>query len=818
MLATYLKLGYRSLLREKSYSLINIAGLSIGVACCLILGLYLNNELSYDLHHENHERVYRLVNEYSFAGNSSNSATTSRQAGRLMAEQYDEIIDFARFVPTQTSRYLMGVADASYYWEDVYSANNGVFKLFTHEVIYGDPETALVEPESMAVSETFASRYFGDANPIGEFIETDNGVFRIDLVFADLPDNSHLKYDALLSYEHIGDPDPAIVAQQLWGLDIYNYFMFNESYDIANFNQLSEQFYEEQMAPIARQGNLDITYFTFSLEPLADIHLWSTTTTQDLPRGNPLYLYAFAVIAALVLLVACINYMNLATARSTKRAKEVGMRKVIGASKSQLVAQFIGESVLYVMVSLLFALTITNFIINFTNISQLLDSDLRVELLFSATGIAILALSALLIGVLSGLYPAFYLSSITPMSAFKGTSRKGGSGRKMRETLVVVQFIISIAVIGSTLFMLTQMNFVQTMQLGFDKEDKILVRVQGAAQIERLSALQNELMQLDEVKAVAMTNQVPGDRISLQGVRVEGEDGAFNDITANRMGVGFNFANVLDINVIAGRDFDESREFDRRQSLLVNQAFVAAMGWDEPIGKQIYDMGFSREPYQVIGVLEDFHYAGLQQEVVPVYLSAYQPNLSELPEQRRKIYSEQMIIAVDGSVAAVTDFLRQRWVTFDPEHPFEFTLLENLLDRLYGSEQRLMQLIGVFSAVCIFISCLGLYGLSAFNTAQRTKEIGIRKVLGASDSSIILILYQKILLLVIVASIVASMISFWAVSEWLKGFHYRIDILGSNSSIFLLAAVLAIAISFTTIALQAYRTARSSPIKALRYE
>ncbi len=817
MFSTYLKTEFRNLLRQKSFGLINVAGLSIGIACALILGLYLHNELSYDRHHENHERVYRLINEFNINGDTDYTAGSSTQVGRMMAEQFDEIVGYARLLPIRTPRYLLRSGDIAYYWEDIYLANNGVFQLFTHNIIYGDPETALIEPDSMAVSASLARRYFGNADPVGEIIEVDNNDFRIDLVFEDLPGNSHLIYDVLLSYESIGDPDPTQALRQLWSIGGYNYMMFKDDYNVANFKQLSEQFFEENMEPMARRLNLDATV-NFLLEPLARIHLRSSTTF-DLPRGNIFYVYAFAAIAVFVMLVACINYMNLTTARSTKRAKEVGMRKVLGAFRAQLVVRFLGESFFYVLVSLLLALLISYFLVNFTGLSQLLGPELSFDVLLSSRGVMIMVSGSLLIGVISGLYPAFYLSSIVPMSAFKGVGRIGRSGSKTREVLVLLQFVISVAVIASTFFMLAQMNYVRAMPLGFDKENKIVVRVQGADQVERIPSLKNELLQLNGVKGVAIADRMPGDRVAPQSLRVEDNNGVYMEQTINRTNVGFGYIDALGIDILEGRDFDETRETDHGGAILVNRAMVAARGWGDPIGKRVSIIAPDADPWLIIGVLEDFHYAGLQEEVEPIILTIFQPNLQEMSAEQRRAFSTQLLISVTGDGLIPTiDFLQQRWAAFDAEHPFEFRLLENSLNELYGSEQHSMQMIGMFAVVCILISCLGLYGLSAFNTAQRSKEIGIRKVLGASSFSIILLLFRKVMLLIVIASLIASVISFWAISEWLGNFFYRIDMLGVNLMIFPLTTILAVIIAFGTMALQSLKIAQSNPVKALRYE
>lgn len=821
MLGTYIRTGVRTLLKEKSYSLINVAGLSIGIACCMVLGLYLHHQLSYDRHHVNSDSAYRIVNEFGINGNVDLAAVTSTQLAPLLQEQYPEVELAGRFQAMPSPRYLLRDANnLGYYWENLYSADNSVLKILSHEVIHGDIDTALVDPTSMAVSESFARRYFGDRNPIGENIFTDISTYRIDLVFADLPDNSHLKYDALMSYNRIAQPQGTERRNALWNINAYTYVLMREGYNPADFTTISTSFFDNNMAEMARQMNINATV-KFMLEPLPEIHL-NSTTVYDLPRGNRFYVYAFAAIAVFILAVASINYMNLATARSTRRAKEVGMRKVLGATRGQLVSQFIGESVFYSLVSLALALLLTWGVIQFTSVTVLLDTPLSIATLFDPGIIVGIVLGTIALGVVSGLYPAFYLSSIPPVAAFRGSQGTGRSGGGIRQILVMLQFVISVAVIASTLLMMTQMNFVQNKELGFAKENRLIVRVAGADQVERLPALMNEIRQAPGVLDVARTQHVPGQTVGLNALSVEDNAGAMQQQTLSVMNLRPGVLGALGMRLIEGRDFDENRANDSGRTVLVNQALVRAMGWETALGKRLQnfgDPGEPAEPMEVIGVVEDFHFEGLQHEVVPIFMVYFIPDLAEMDQTNRGTYSEQLIINVRGdSVASFIGMLEQRWATFDPGHPFEFRFLEDNLSDLYGSEQRLMQLIGVFAALCIFISCLGLFGLSAFNTAQRTREIGVRKVLGASTLSIVLMLFNNILWLVAVAAVIASALAFWAVNQWLQGFYYRIDLLGPNLVLFLVAAAVAIAVAFLTIALQSAKTARANPIRALRYE
>ena len=819
LFANYVRIGVRSLVKDRAYSAINIAGLTIGIACCLILGLYLYNALNYDAYHDKQERVYRIVNELNMNGKTDFAAATSTQLGPILAEQFPEIEDYVRVMEVPFAQALLrDNNNQAYFWNKLYYADNSIFSLFSHDVIYGDPATALVDPNSIAVSESFARRYFGDRNPIGESISNDSNTFRIELVYADQPENTHLQYDALISYNRLPPQEGVQRREALWSIGIYTYLLMQEGFDPADFQRISDTFFDNNMREMAEEFNINAT-LRFELEPLARVHLYSTTI-YDLPRGNIFYVYAFGAIALFVLLVACINYMNLATARSTRRAKEVGMRKVLGASRGQLVTQFIGESVFYVVSSLALALLLCALVINLTPLSSLLDSPLPMSLLLAPSNLILLVLAAVALGIASGLYPAFYLSAIPPIAAFRGVQGTGRGGRGVRQALVLLQFVISVTVIACTLLMLTQMRFVQNKALGFDPENRLVIRVAGADQVERLPAFMEELRREPGVQAVAASGNLPGRPIGLNALNVEDDNGQMQQRSVSTMSVRPGLIPTLGMRLVQGRDFDVNRINDKRRTVVVNESMVTAMGWTNPLGKHFQTFDTEQEqPMEVIGVVEDFHVAGLQQAIAPLALMYNEPEWNESNSNRRPSYSEQLVIHVqEGTAQSFIPILEQRWAQFDPEHPLEYTFLDATMDGLYGSERRLMQLVSLFAGLCIFISCLGLFGLSAFNTAQRTKEIGIRKVLGASSGGIILLLFRNILGLVACAAAIASVLSFWAVGRWLESFYYRIELLGPNLLLFAVAALLAIIVAFVTMALQSFKTAQANPILALRHE
>ena len=820
LFANYVRIGMRSLVKDRAYSAINIAGLTIGIACCLVLGLYLHNALNYDAYHDKQARLYRVVNELNMNGKTDFAAATSTQLGPLLEEQFPEVEDSLRIMEVPFAQALLrDSSNQAYFWNKLYYADPSIFSLFSHEIIYGDPATALIDPNSMAVSESFAKRYFGDRNPIGESISNDSNTFSIDLVYADQPENTHLQYDALISYNRLPQLEGVQRREALWNIGIYTYLLMQEGYDTSDFPRISATFFDNNMREMAEQLNINAT-LRFELEPIARVHLHSTTI-YDLPRGNIFYVYAFGAIAIFVLLVACINYMNLATARSTRRAKEVGMRKVLGATRSQLVTQFVGESIFYVVASLALALLLSAIIINLTPLSSLLDSPLPMSLLLAPGTLLLLIVVAIVLGVVSGLYPAFYLSAIPPVAAFRGVQGTGRGGRGIRQALVLLQFVISVSVIASTLLMLTQMRYVQNKSLGFEPENRLVIRVAGADQVERLPAFMEELRRESGVLDVATSNHLPGRPISLNALYVEDDLGVMQQRSVSTMSMRPGIIETLGIHLVQGRDFDINRENDIRKTAIVNESMVRAMGWTNALGKrfQSFDSEGSTPTIEVIGVVEDFHAEGLQHAIVPIALFYSAPDFSEMESARRNSYSEQLVIHVqDTAVQSFIPMLEQRWAQFDPEHPLDFTFLSATMDELYGSERRLMQLVSLFAGLCIFISCLGLFGLSAFNTAQRTKEIGIRKVLGASSGGIILLLFRNILGLVACAAAIASVLSFWAVGRWLESFYYRIELIGPNLLLFALAAFLAIIVAFVTMALQSFKTAQANPILALRHE
>ena len=592
MFKNYLKITLRNIYRQKLYALINIFGLSLGIGCCLILSLYLIGELGYDRHYENHERLYRVVNEYTFNGNANQAAVSSQALGQLLIMDNPERVEaytrFQRPGGSQSGTVFRRGTD-TYYWDDVYLVDLNVFDVFNHDILYGDPQGALDDGLSIAVSETFARTYFGDENPIGETLSTDTADYRVTLGFADLVESSHLKYDVLISMNRVGSlpEDEATLQRMLGNIGVYTYILMSEEFEEQEFGRIFDSFHTDRVEAMARQfGFTDNFDARFWAQNLTDIHL-DSTLEFDLPTGNLFYIYAFAGVAIFILSIACINYVNLATARSMQRAREVGMRKVLGAQRSQLIVQFLGESIIFVLLAVGIALGVVYLLIDNQLLGNLFGEQIYAIGLFTLQLLSWLLGLSLLVGVLSGLYPAFYLSSVAPVTALSSDSQVGGStSGRLRQVLVFFQFTISIGIIASTLLMANQMRYVANLGLGFEKENKVLVPLRGADLIESLPALRIELATNPGILGVSTTQQIPGGQMGLIGLNVESPIGTMELQSFNLMAVGEDILPVLGIELVEGRDFSQKFLTDIGQSIMVNQTLVDQMGWgDQAIGK-----------------------------------------------------------------------------------------------------------------------------------------------------------------------------------------------------------------------------------------
>jgi len=797
---------WRSAVRERSYALINLIGLALGFACCLVLALFLRGELTYDRHFDKHERIYRVVGETTIGEQVRNSAWIPRSVARVIAEDHPEVEEFVRFTDSSLQDGLrLRHGDKVLNWRNTYFASDSVFRVFSHKVLAGDPAKALVEPSTMAVSASLARAYFGDADPIGQLLHTDVGeAWKITLVFEDLPPNTHLRYDALFADKIpiLRDGEGAALRQQmLRGYTAYIYLLMRPGFVQAEWKRIDADFVRRYIEPM---GNVGFKARTW-VQPLASIH-YGEPMDGDQPSGNRAYLYGCLTIALLILAVACINYTNLATARALRRARSTGIRKILGARRCGLLLEFLGESVLYALGAAVLGLALAEVLLTLTPMNELLASKVQLDLSSDPSllwgGLSV----AFLLGLLAGIYPAVYLSSWLPVAAFSARGGGEARGARVREALVLLQFVMAVGVVAATLVMGSQMHYMATASLGFEQKNQVMLTIRGTDNFARIPALSQELLRNPGVLAVTQTGNPPGRYPFDSFFKVEDAKGAMPSIRGGSFGVAANFTSALGIRLVKGKDLSAESPVG---NFLVNETMVRTMGWKDPIGRRIQDG-------RVIGVVGDFHFRPLREPVVPMFMMVLNDDPNLVAPERRPFVQRTLIVRVAGEdFAATLKHLRETMTRFDPGNPFEYVMLDESLQGAYSTERRMLALIAIFASLCILIACLGLFGLTAFATERRAREIAIRKVLGASASQVVWMLSRRILLLIGIGGLVAAAVAWGVMNEWLSGFAYRV---GVNPLLLAVSVVLAGGVALATVALQSRRVARADPADTLRHD
>lgn len=816
-------LALRVLLKNKFYSLLNILGLAVGLAVAIIIFLYVKSDLSFDKQHENYAKIYRIDSKFNIGGKNDEYALSSQFLPQFLMAEYPEIQNYTRL--RTAGKVLIRSNDDQFYEDDLYYADSSMFSTFTHEFIEGDPNTALKEARSMVMTESLAKKYFGTTSPLGEILKTDNNQFKVTGVIRDLPDNVHLKFEGLLSYATLEVNLGQLTAQQkqgaLWGASDFSYLLFPPNYDTQLLLDKFPDFYEKHMAPIAKLANINGT-FAPKFTPLGDIH-FNSTAQFDLPTGNRNYTYAFTAIGIFILLLAVINYANLASARATSRSKEVGVRKVMGSTKGSLIAQFLSESVIIALISMVLAFGMVALLMNGLGLEGLLGRKLGfhpfqdITLLIGSIGIT------LFIGFISGMYPAFYLSAISPVRALKGSVKSGPGSMNMRKAMVAFQFFISIGVIISTLLMKDQIEFLNNKDLGFNKDNVIIVPIQDASVNSKSEAIRNTLLENPGIIGVTDAIAIGGDTNlgnNLLGagktlVKIEGTDSLIVDDTFPVLFVGDDYLKTMQVELMQGRDFDKSQKTDETQSVLVNEAMVEKMGWNDPIGRTV-SLSFPGAVQQkIIGIVKDFNAFSLHSEVEPTII--FHKNVSPFLAAQGGFASFHVHVRADALKESM-DHLEQTFREQDPTHPFEYRFLDTRAEDLYREDTRQSKLTGILSYICIFISCLGLLGLASFSTSQRIKEIGVRKVLGASIFQLVYMIFRDVLVLIVIGFIISIPVSYFVIDQWLQEFAYKMPLTQTLALAALLSGVLAVIVAFLTVSYHSLRAASQNPVKALRYE
>ncbi len=808
MILNYLKSTLRTLNRNKFHTVLNITGLSVGLAAFILILLYVRDELTYDKSNDKYDRIYRLESNFTISDRHEKFAIVPIPMGPAFKLEFPEVENMVRLL--NTGNTLIRSGDKEYYEENFYFADSTIFDIFTYHFILGSPEKALTEPLTMVLTRKTARKYFGDENPVGQTLRTGNDrSFKITGVIEDVPVNSHLTFDALMSVtsliegttpEDFNSMDPI----RFWNIGVYTYVLLNKNASIQTIYDKFPHFYEKYMKPIGDQIN---SGFELMTTPLAEQH-FTGGLSADLPTGNKAYIYIFTAVAIFILIIAAINYMNMATAKSSNRAREVGVRKVVGAHRTQLIKQFLSESLLLSVIALIISLILVYLLMHDFNV--LTGKELNFGMLRQPVIFLSIILVTLLVGLTAGSYPAFFLSSFQPVNVLKG--RYSGNVKRtglFRKILVVFQFFIAIDMIIATLVVTHQLNFMRHKNLGFNKENLVLLELQDTAFRSKAESFKKELLTNPDIMDVTNATGVPGQINWIQVVRVETPNG-MKDNALILAQTDFDFIKTIGMQIVKGRDFDRNMGTDKEEAVIINETGVKTLGWeDDPIGKKIqygFDLNGSQgRILKVIGVVKDFNFKSLHNKIEPIILF-----ISRVPRY-------MMAVRIKGdNIHSTLGFIESKWHDFGAKRPFDYEFMDQSLDKMYQAEHKLGIIFRIAAFITIFIALLGLLGLSSFIAEQRTKEIGIRKVHGATMGNITELLLKEFIVLILIAFIIAVPLAWWRLSVWIdQSFIYHDRIRWVT---FAIAGLLALGIGTLTISFYILRAATANPVNAIKYE
>lgn len=791
MLKNYLKVAFRSLKRQPAYTALNIIGLTVGIASSLLILLYIFYETSFDNHHEKADRIYRISSDIKEPDNAFKWSVTQLPLGHTLKNDYgDEVEQYVRFMPSGRTRFEKDLVN--YFEENIYFVDSTVFQVFDFEFVAGNQETALDAPNSIVLNETIATKIFKDENPVGQTLKTDgNRTYQVTGVYKDMPSNSHIIADAMISAQ---TRLPA-GAGGWGGFNIYTYVLLQPNVTPEAFQPKLAEILVKHVDVIFDQLNIEVQY---ALLPIRKIHLESDFQGEPVPVGDITYVYIFGAVGLFLIIIACINYMNLATARSAKRAMEVGIRKVMGAQRASLVGQFLTESILITLASMLLSIgVIIAFVPTF---NSLLGTNLDVTALYDTKIVLSLIGILLITGVAGGSYPAFFLSSFRPVVVMKGAAGKGGNNI-LRKSLVTLQFAISIFMLIGTLVVYNQMQYVRSKDLGFDKEQVMNIRLNNRNARAQWPVLRNKLLQNSNIQSVSTSQTVPGNGFGKNIVGMETEEGVMEQKGVDNYRVDYDYFSTLGIDIVAGRNFSLDYPSDSARAVMVNEAMVTRMNWSEPIGKKVTLPGDSI-PALVVGVVKDFHQRSLY---APIEALMFLPSRS----------NGSALIKIGGDLSGTIASIKSEWEALFPTIPFEFTFIDEAFMEQYETDQLRGKLFLGFSFMTILIACLGLLGLASYTAEQRAKEISIRKVLGANTQGLIGLLIRDFVVLIMIASVPASVGAWFFGNNWLESFEYHTNV---GVMVFLIVIVSTVVITMLTTGYHAMKSATANPAERLKYE
>ena len=800
MLKNFLTISLRNMRRHPGYSVLNILGLTLGILATLFILLFITKESSFDTYHEKADRIYRISSAIQEPDDAFRWSVTQAPLAPQLKEDYPEVEQYVRFVPNGRTR--LELKEKFYFVEKVFVVDSTVNDVFTFDFVRGDANTALREPNSIVLDETTAARIFGTEDPMGKVFKTPSDRdYKVTGVYKDMPGNSHLIAEAMISSNSI--PGLMTITPQQWGsFGMYSYVLLKEGTDPDAFAAKLPEVITKYVATIFDQFEIKVQY---ELLPLKTIHLNSTFQGEPEPSGEKSFLYIFGAVALFILMIACINYMNLSTARATMRSMEVGVKKVLGSGRKELIWQFLSESLVFTLISLILSFGLAHLLLNSFNstFNVSLDRNLLWSPQIQIGAIAIVLIS----GILGGSYPAFYLSAFNPIHVLKGTLAKGSGNPLLRKSLVVVQFIITIFTIVSMGVIYNQMHYLRNKNIGFDKDHIMTFSIQGPDAGSKILILRDKLLQNPKITLVGTATTSPGNGFGKQVMNVENETGVMEQYGVDNYGVDYDFFPTLGVEIVAGRNFSRDFGTDTSSAVMVNASMVKRFGWTDPIGKKFQFGPVDTLPFvQVVGVVKDFHQQSLYEPIAPLlfYLSS---NNSEV---HARINPSDA-----GDVSHIITYAEKQWNESFPNTPFEYQFVDEAFYKLYAADQIRARIFALFSILMLLIACLGLLGLASFTAEQRGKEISVRRILGAKTSDIVVLLTSNYALLISIATIPAFIAAWIFMHRWLGTFAYHSEM---NYWLYALAFVIVLLIALATTGYHALKAVSADPVERLRNE
>ncbi|NIM90675.1 MAG: FtsX-like permease family protein [Candidatus Aminicenantes bacterium] len=798
MLKNYLKIILRNLKEQKGYSFINIASLTIGLSCCLLILLYIRYEFSYDKYHNDAQNIYRVVREYQGEPTWFNSSEHPLAAS--LKEDFPEVVKATR-VKKNDEVGVVEYASKRFNEAGIYFVDQDFLEIFTFPLLSGDVHSALKEPFSVLITQEMADKYLGNEEPVGKILRIKEWYgekkydYTIRGVLKNIPQNSHFRFDFLVSYN-------TLYTLKRGGKESVETWVYYEPKTYIKLASPADPIELEAKFPafLRKYKGEESASETIHLQRLTDIHLGGNLLFELETNSDMKYIYLFSAIAFFIIVIACLNYVNLSVARSAKRAVEVGMRKVVGAVKAQLVRQFMVESIAFSIFALMISFLLVDLVLS--AFSSLIERNLTLSLTQDLDMVLVFLGIAIFIGILSGSYPAFFISSFHPIQIIKGTLRIGSkSSAVFRNSLVIVQFAVSIILIVCTFVIHNQLNYIRNRNLGFDKEQIITVYTMDRNLEGNPEPLKKELLKNPEILGVSASLDLPITVRRTSTVEWD-EQGERRESGLYFTFVDYDYFKVYDMEIVKGRLFSEDFLTDKEQAVVINETAARNLGWEEPVGRRIYSQG--RE-FTVIGMIKDFHFQSLHRRIDPLVFLFY--------EGRGIDYFS--IKVSPSNIPSTIGFIEEKWRKFSPEFPFQYAFLDKRVDNIYKAEQKLGQSFKIFTFIALSIACMGLIGLASFVSEQKRKEIGIRKILGADIRSIITLLAREYVKCIAVAALIAWPIGYFAMSRWLQNFAYRISI---GIEVFILSGLVAFVFALLTVSYQSIKAAIANPADSLRYE